>query len=106
MKEMMKEMVLAQLPGNVETMVKASVENVVSEQLEQHKHSQDITNAGFKTDVTELRKLTKSLPKDGNMTEFVKLQVSRASVLENLNTSRGCFEDTMDMVKLCLNLFW
>ena len=97
MKEMMKEMVVAQLPGNVETMVKASVENVVSEQLEQHKHSQDITNAGFKTDVTELRKLTKSLPKDGNMTEFVKLQVSRASALENLNTSRGCFEDTMDM---------
>ena len=97
LKETMKEMVVAQLPGNVETMVKASVENVVSEQLEQHKHSQDITNAGFKTDVAELRKLTKSLPKDGNMTEFVKLQVSRASALENLNTSRGCFEDTMDM---------
>ncbi len=85
------------ITGEIREEVKDGVEKLIKDGLDNFTLQQDVVNSSFKTDFADLKRRTKALPKDGDMIGFVKKQVDRAQIIENLNLTNGGFEDTMDM---------
>ncbi len=73
------------------------MEEILKVNLDGFKQDQEVVTTTFRTEFVELKKITKSLPENGDMVSFVKKQVDRAQIIDNLNLYNGGFEDIMDM---------
>ena len=80
---------------------KTEVANLVSAQVKEQKDSLsndvDVKLTGVTTDIKELRKVAKDLPKDGNLDSYIKDRIEHVQVLETMGLAGGSMDDTLDI---------
>ena len=80
---------------------KADVANLVSEQVKEQNDSLsndiEVKLTGVSTDIKELRKVAKDLPKDGNLDSFIKDRIEHVQILETMGLAGGSMDDTLDI---------
>lgn len=80
---------------------KTEVANLVSAQVKEQKdalsNDVDVKLTGVTTDIKELRKVAKDLPKDGNLDSYIKDRIEHVQVLETMGLAGGSMDDTLDI---------
>ena len=90
--ESISEVISVEIKDEMTAGIKGEVEEILKVNLDGFKQDQEVVTTTFRTEFVELKKITKSLPENGDMVSFVKKQE-----FENLNLTNGSFENIMDM---------
>ena len=80
---------------------KAEVKTLISDEVKVQKESltndMEVKLTGVSTDIKDLRKVAKDLPKDGNLDAYIKSRIEHVQVLETMGLAGGSMDDTLDI---------
>ncbi len=80
---------------------KEEVNNLVFDEVKKQKeslsHDIEVKLATVSTDIKEIRKVAKDLPKDGNLDSFIKDRITPVQTLETMGLAGGSMDDTLDI---------
>ena len=69
----------------------------VKVQKESLTNDMEVKLTGVSTDIKNLHKVAKDLPKDGNLDAYIKSRIEHVQVLETMGLAGGIMDDTLDM---------